>query len=892
MFGATVIAGKNGGSALACAPHYKYFFSKFEVVEPVGTCFYATENFNRITEFAPCRQEPARHGHHRFGYGMCGFSAAIPSKGDDRLYISGPGVWYWQGATFSQSIKNNTDRPVTSEGPAPMDNFQLGYATASGSFSGAKTEDVVVGAPRANGWIGKVTIFDEKLNYILNLTDPKGQRGQYYGAALAVTDLNKDGLDDLIVGAPFYTDYTTVLDKKTQEHKPQYDIGKVYVYIQTGSRSFKDPIEIKGKEQWGRFGHAIAAAGDLNGDGFNDFIVGAPYDGENQQGAVYVFHGSEEGVRPESTQRIHARDVAADLRTFGFSLSAGRDIDRNDYPDIAVGSMDSSKAVILKTKPVIQITGFVKTTRKTINLDEKTCATEFGRLPCEKVKFCLKFNGKTQHNNVDVKVQVQLDNQNKNSPRAFFSRKDLERKRGVVVDKSAISRDQPDVITQTIVLNKGREVCETYDVYVPETITDKISPILINVNYTYVEKRAQPGQLEPAVDTTLPQAFVTELTIEKDCGDDNVCIPDLQVSAKTTKNKFTIGSDDKVLTLNVTVKNQGEDSYLTRYKVEIPPGFEYGGVESYDNKHKVSCTPTDETKVEKDPNAPQEFICEVGNPLPANERADFGVKLTGENVDAKQEFIEVKMSVNSTNPEASGSTGDNDLVVKIPVEVEALLSVVGRSSPEQIDYSVRNRSAGEAATFDFDIGPLVSHLFQVINRGISVINGAKLDIFWPSFNEKGKNLLYIIDMPFSSDPAKARCQIKQGGNVNPAGVAISNSHVPTQETLGDRPDGAYYGDHDNADEEDFEDDRQPYEHEDEPEYAKEGEEEEYETEARRKRAARKKKDGNGQRRQPNGLKKTLREQKHQMKEAIQMAREAGQAQEYRGPLNPAHLVRI
>jgi len=104
MFGATVVTTKNGGTALACAPHYKYFFAKFEVVEPVGTCFYAEDNFNKITEFAPCRQEPARHGHHRFGYGMCGFSAAIPDEGTSRLYIAAPGLWYWQGGVFSQSV--------------------------------------------------------------------------------------------------------------------------------------------------------------------------------------------------------------------------------------------------------------------------------------------------------------------------------------------------------------------------------------------------------------------------------------------------------------------------------------------------------------------------------------------------------------------------------------------------------------------------------------------------------------------------------------------------------------------------------------------------------------------------------------------------------------------
>lgn len=42
-----------------------------------------------------------------------------------------------------------------------------------------------------------------------------------------------------------------------------------------------------------------------------------------------------------------------------------------------------------------------------------------------------------------------------------------------------------------------------------------------------------------------------------------------------------------------------------------------------------------------------------------------------------------------------------------------LQALVGRSNPEQVDYSVRNRTPGVAATFDFEAGPLVSHLFQV-----------------------------------------------------------------------------------------------------------------------------------------------------------------------------------
>lgn len=57
---------------------------------------------------------------------MCGFSAAVPGDGNKRLFVSGPGVWYWQGAVFSQNVMNITDRPNTLDGPANTDHHQLG----------------------------------------------------------------------------------------------------------------------------------------------------------------------------------------------------------------------------------------------------------------------------------------------------------------------------------------------------------------------------------------------------------------------------------------------------------------------------------------------------------------------------------------------------------------------------------------------------------------------------------------------------------------------------------------------------------------------------------------------------------------------------------------------
>jgi hypothetical protein len=81
-----------------------------------------------------------------------------------------------------------------------------------------------------------------------------------------------------------------------------------------------------------------------------DIAVGAPYDGPEGRGAVYVFHGSKKGIMEKPSQVIQAEDIFSTISTFGFSLAGGMDLDENEYPDLVVGAYEADTAVYLRYK--------------------------------------------------------------------------------------------------------------------------------------------------------------------------------------------------------------------------------------------------------------------------------------------------------------------------------------------------------------------------------------------------------------------------------------------------------------------------------------------------------------------------------------------------------------
>ncbi len=145
-------------------------------------------------------------------------------------------------------------------------------------------------------------------------------------------DVNGDGYQDLLVGKRDY-DYLYARD----------DNGRVWLFLggsnglsATPSLTFNPPYT----NYYGFFGAQVACAGDVNGDSFQDIIIGMDnYDSAySDEGAVFVYYGAAGG--PATTPNWMARGNST-YAHFGLSLDSAGDVNGDGYDDIIVGNYEN-----------------------------------------------------------------------------------------------------------------------------------------------------------------------------------------------------------------------------------------------------------------------------------------------------------------------------------------------------------------------------------------------------------------------------------------------------------------------------------------------------------------------------------------------------------------------
>uniref|UniRef100_A0A7N6FJD8 Integrin, alpha 8 n=1 Tax=Anabas testudineus TaxID=64144 RepID=A0A7N6FJD8_ANATE len=737
-FGASVRTHK--GKVVACAPLYHWRTVKLSAdKEPVGTCYVAVQNFSAYAEYSPCRtNDPDPEGQ---GFCQAGFSVdftKVKTAATNCQVMTAGIAEILNGYSLKAMLRQVPGEKHTRAAEDTHDDSYLGYSVAVGEFTGDSEQELIAGVPRGAQNFGYVAMINStNLTFIQNFTGE--QMASYFGYAVAVTDLNGDGTDDVLVGAPLYME-------REMESKPR-EVGRVYLYLQMAPLTFSKPVALTGTHTFGRFGTAIAPLGDVNQDGYNDVAVGCPFGGEERGGRVLIFNGNRDVTTQGLTlsQELRAaRTSSVGLPGYGFSLRGGQDLDNNQYPDLIVGAFGAAEVLVYRSQAVVSVDAEMILTPKILNPDDRQC-----HLP--ETDIMLKSAWLIGYNMLsllllypspDLRAELQLDwlkGARGGTKRVLFLDSQQPQHMGLL----RLGHDQP------------RE----------DEFRDKLTPISLALNYSLATP-LHSQSLPPVLNHYSSTFLQDHAYILLDCGDDNICIPDLQLSASIDRSELVIGNDNLVM-LTITALNRGEGAYETELHTLIPPEADYIGVERRPNcEYKMV-------------NESRMVVCDLGNPMVAGTEVSFYTHAQT-HFSTKTSwcvwcvFNFPLKSLRSSNKDNSDS---NPVSLNLSIVAKAQLDLRGVSHPSQVVLPFPRWEPKEKPVKEDDVGPQVTHIYELHNSGPSSIQEAELQIGWPSrFHDE--NLLYAMEIQ-TDGPISCRTNT----SLNPLGLQISTLQ-DTPELLG------------------------------------------------------------------------------------------------------------
>ncbi|RXN07151.1 integrin alpha-6-like protein [Labeo rohita] len=664
--GVTVQSQGPGGKIVTCAHRYQRLLfpnSPQEARDITGRCYMLSQDLSIDSQsdedggnWKFC--DGRTRGHERFGACQQGLAATF-TKDYHYVVFGAPGAYNWKGIVRVEQ-KNNTllemgffdDGPyeVGDENrldpnlvPVPANSY-LGFSLDSGHSITEKGKLIIVsGAPRANH-SGAVVFLRKEGEMSTMLTPEHVLEGpglaSSFGYDVAVVDLNGDGWQDVVVGAPQFF------------QRDEEVGGAVYVYINRAGR-WKDviPTRLNGTKD-SMFGLAVENIGDINLDSFEDIAVGAPY-ADSGFGSVYIYHGSADGINTTPAQILEGKQH--NIKMFGYSLAGNMDLDHNSYPDLAVGSL-SDTVFIYRSKTVISIKKDIKVTPKEIDLMKKTC----GNSVCLTVEACFSYKANPSTYNPKLSISCTLEAE-------WYRRKLGLPSRVVFLDKT--TNDQDFQSTGTLELR---------------------------------------GQNKKA-------CYKAKLKLQKG-------VPVISLS------------DQKDIALEVTVRNKnGDDAHEAKLVGHFDESLSYSGFRSPKNSDKhVICAANQNGSLAD---------CELGNPFKRDSEVTFYIILSTGKISLDTKEVEIDLQLETT----SSQEGLGKVKAKAKVVIELLLSVQGVAKPSQVYFGgeVRGMSAMKRGE---EVGSLVEYEFRVINLGkpLKSFGTASLNIQWPKESSVGKWLLYLM----------------------------------------------------------------------------------------------------------------------------------------------------
>lgn len=246
----------------------------------------------------------------------------------------------WTAADAPQS-------PITVTNPAfpewrasaGQTNAQFSISAASaGDVNGDGYSDIIIGAPKFTQSLieeGAAFVYygsESGLSARPNWAAYGAESYADFGSSVASAgDVNRDGFDDVVVGSFSYT-----------FRSGEYNVGAAFVYLGSASGLASTPVwTAEGPHPTSHFGYCVAGAGDVNGDGLPDLIVGAPNFAEAGQavGKAFVFHGSTQSFAAKADWTFNGELAGA---RFGQLVAAAGDVNGDGFADVIVATRDQT----------------------------------------------------------------------------------------------------------------------------------------------------------------------------------------------------------------------------------------------------------------------------------------------------------------------------------------------------------------------------------------------------------------------------------------------------------------------------------------------------------------------------------------------------------------------
>uniref|UniRef100_A0AAZ3RAD3 Integrin alpha-2 domain-containing protein n=1 Tax=Oncorhynchus tshawytscha TaxID=74940 RepID=A0AAZ3RAD3_ONCTS len=704
------------GKILACAHRWKNVFYDSELILPHGYCSIIPPTLQGRTQaLIPCYEDyKQKYGEE---HGSC--QAGIAGVFTEELVVMGaPGSYYWTGTVKVYNLTSNTFYNPNKEDIDSHRYSYLGYAVTTGHFSSPNIIDVAAGAPQHSGE-GKVYIFRINGVSLVKIFQASGtMMGSYFGSSLCGVDLNRDGLSDLLVGAPM--------------HSTLRDEGQVSVYLSKGNGVMEEAGLLNGDNAYSaHFGECITAIGDIDDDGYQDVAIGAPKE-DDYSGAVYIYHGDATGIVTKYSMRVSGQSINPALQMFGQSISGNVDMDSNGYPDITIGAFMADSVVLLRSRPVITVDVSIYLP-VSINISVPQCHEGPQHLNCFNARVCLLFRGKHLPGQIELLYNLTADvdkRQRSQSSRVYF------------IQNGA----QISFMSNELSLDINREDCQQYTAYVKKDVKDVFTAITFEVAYT-LGKHVVNGHLDKDLPALTPvlrwrkgdqMAAKNETWFERNCLSDD-CAADLRLHGKLllhVRSHLALGGVRNV-SLNVTISNAGDDAYDTNIYFNFSRDVFY--INYWQKEEKgISCGLV----------ALDFLQCSVGFPFM---RAKTKVWLLP--VMLMCYYLLYGLFVNclllfshcSANPEHR--LLDNKLDLSIPLVHEVDTAITGLVTPTSFLYgnSIDASRFIQLEDMECNFQPL-NFTFQVINNGPSRLPGSIVDIRIPNrLAGNGADMFHIMD---------------------------------------------------------------------------------------------------------------------------------------------------